>query len=522
MKKVLLFLILFIFAAAFAEENQGIRANVELVTGTKQSAIFLGVKQDTVLLGGNIKGQFMVVRIPKNRFKSVVDEAGNNLLNPVATIDTTATKVPDNSDSTQVVVQDTLQDSTATQEIVESKEPTYLDSVAGKHIFVAMERRSIDSALSEQMTPLLVRLLQESGIPVSIARRTNFGYCRENSCIRDSLAKYGAASAYLGSIAAGSSNDSLSILMTHVSFVDSASHMATMSLSVFKALSDGLSNNKLSNFLKLLQGEEIPVAKKGTSYVKMESDPEGATISIPGRNEVCKTPCSFALQDTGKQVLYAYWNVNNQLWGAKETIRPIPGDTLKISSRLKKVKPELRIYTVPEGAAIYAGSSPIAPNTAPIGKTPNKFDIYEPGPSFVQIRKEGYKDTLVSFFASPTEITDLNITLQPINNFFEAQQQKEWSKAQKRDFIGKVLMGSSIAPIVAGALLAYLGSQDYNDAERIKNDLNKPATLNGANYQAKVNENHDLVHKGDRKMIIGGSLAGAGILMFGVGFLLTF
>ena len=42
---------------------------VELVTGTKQAAQFLGIQNDTVSLGGTIQGKFTVIRIDR---KSVV------------------------------------------------------------------------------------------------------------------------------------------------------------------------------------------------------------------------------------------------------------------------------------------------------------------------------------------------------------------------------------------------------------------------------------------------------------------
>lgn len=537
MKKLLLTFIILCVAVLHAADK-GIRAKVELVSGAVQYAQFLGMQQDTVSLGGNIQGQFTVVKITRDRFKSIVDEHGNDLLNPAT---------PPAVDSAKVAVQDSSQaDPSADSAVAATQEvstPTFLDSVEGKHIFVTLERRTIDSVLEAQITPLLARLLQESGTPVTIAPRTSFGYCRESSCTRDSLAKYGAASVFQGSISASASQDSLILQMTHTELVCDTTNpeepknvsdkivSARISLSVFNSFSDALAENKLSNLAKQLQGDSIqpPTAtpkadpiKDGPSYVKMETDPDGATITLPGKDDICKTPCTFAIDDTSKVDVYAYWNVGSQLWGVKKTFKPIPHDTTKISARLKKVKPEFRIFTIPEGAYIYAGSAPLSPSTEPIGKSPSKYDIYEPGTSFIQIRKEGFRDTLVSFYASPTEVTDVSVTLHPITNPAELVQQDEWVKARKKDFIGKVLMGSSIAPIIAGAIVTFLATRDYDDAKTIKDQLEKPAASGGAHYQAKVQENHDLVEKGDRKMIVGGSLLGAGALMLGVGFLLTF
>ena len=82
-------------------------------------------------------------------------------------------------------------------------------------------------------------------------------------------------------------------------------------------------------------------------------------------------------------------------------------------------------------------------------------------------------------------------------------------------------MGTSIAPILLGALFTYLAYTDYDDADNIKQELDRPAA-GGENFKAKAKENKDLVESGDRKMIIGGSLLGGGILLLGIGFVLTF
>ena len=84
------------------------------------------------------------------------------------------------------------------------------------------------------------------------------------------------------------------------------------------------------------------------------------------------------------------------------------------------------------------------------------------------------------------------------------------------------MMGVSIAPIIVGALFTYLGQLDYDDAEDIKDDLNASATSGGDFYQKKVQENRDLVHDGDQKTVIGLTLIGAGILVLGVVFFISF
>lgn len=533
MKSFIISLLLLLAIVLQAQETQGKRVHVELVTGAKQTAQFLGMDQDSVNLGGNIKGNFTVIRIAKNRFKSIVDESGKDLLTDTTKVDTLQTAVADSTVRNSSVKDSSLNDSSVTavdtaiadSPVVEFYQPTFLDSVEGRHVFVALERRSIDSALAVQLEGFLIRLLKESGHPVVFAPRTNFGYCRESACIRDSLAKYNAASAYIGRITSARAQDSLTIQAFWFNFGDSTkkeTHSATMNLSALSTYTDIFSENKLQNFAKQLRGEKSQVNLKKKTYIKVETNPEGATISTAEKGEICKSPCTFITKDSGKVTVYAHWNVDKQLWGGKSVLNPVPHDTTKISLKLKKVHPELRIVTTPGEAEIYAGSAPLSIHSAPIGTSPDKYPIYEPGASTVQIRKAGYRDTTVTLFVPPTELTDLEINLSPITDPTEQKAQEEWYNARWKSKFGKVLMGSSVGPILAGALFTYLANVDYDDAKHIKKELDRPIIAQGANYQAKVEENHDLVDKGDRKMILGGTLVGTGILMLGVGFFLAF
>jgi len=540
MKKFLLTLIL-LALAAHAQDSKGVRANVELVSGAKQVAQFLGVNQDTVSLGGTIQGKFTVIKIAKNRFKSIVDEQGNDLLNAAQSAATADSVVASSAAAAAVAATDSAAVSTAVSTAANDSaaisadsatataEPlpynAFLNSVDSKHIFVALERRAIDSDLAEQLNSLMMRMLKESGVPTVFAKRTDFGYCREAACIKDSLQHYGAASVYIGSIIAAKAADSVTVQMVHHDLQDTSKkegNNVSMNLSTMTAISDAMSGDKLKNFALRLQGAEPPQPKEKRSYIHVETNPEGATLATETQGEICRTPCTFATQDTNKVVLYAYWNVDKQLWGARSAIVPIPFDTTKISLKLKPARPELRITTVPSNAEIFAGSDPVTIKSKPIGHTPDKFPIFEPGMSTVQLRKQGFRDTTITTFIPPTDLTDLNVELQPITDIEEMHAQEAWVKQRKIRKIGVALMGSSIAPILIGGLFTYLASQNYDEADKIKQELEKPVSSGGEHYQAKVKENHDLVNKGKRENIIGGTLIGVGVAMLGVGFVLSF
>ena len=519
MKKILLTFVLFWICAIWAEE--GIPSHVELVTGAKQDAQFLGIQNDTVSLGGTIQGKFTVIRIPKNRFKSIVDENGNDLLN------TASQAVAQDSVTQDSIAQDSAaQDTNQSEAVASNYDTSFLNPVAGKHIFVSFERRNSESAIAEQLEILIIRLLKESGTPVAFINRQDLEFCADATCIKDSLKAHGAASAYIGRITSARTPDSIAVQMSHYILDDSSKtepFTAQANLSAIKTLSDALSKDKLHRFVLQLQGEKVPVEQvvSGKSYLRIETNPEGANIVTKGNDDICRSPCTFAINDSNKTEVYAYWNVDRQMWGAKATVKPIPGDTAKISLKLKRVKPELLIHSNPEGAFIFGGSLPVTKKSKPIGTTPSKYPIYDPGLSTIQIRKAGFRDTMLTVFTSPTEITDVNIDLTPISNAQEQIAQQEWLQQRKKNFIGHTLMGSSIAPILLGTLFIYLANIDYDDADKIKQELDRPAA-GGENFQAKAAENKDLVDKGDRKMVVGGSLLGAGVILLGVGFVLTF
>ena len=81
--------------------------------------------------------------------------------------------------------------------------------------------------------------------------------------------------------------------MTHYLLDDSTNaiaHTAQINLSAIKALSDALSKDKLHRFVLLLQGEQVPVeTRSDISYVRIETNPEGANIATKESEDICKS-----------------------------------------------------------------------------------------------------------------------------------------------------------------------------------------------------------------------------------------
>ena len=566
MKKIFL-LIAIALTAAFANP-EGIFVDVELLSGTKQRAKLMGIENDTVSLGGYIQNKFTIVKIAKKQFKRIVDEKGNDLLSETPQTKTTAEKTEpssssiavssaavssaQSSSSAAISSSSTAISSSAKQPLVSSsstkshvssssakissssssseKAPVASSSSISsssekpapkpiKTVLIAYTGEGVNQSIADQFTGLTARLLMEAGENPQLIRKSDIKNCDDNICIQNELSSYGYKSIYFGEIVPNIKTDSLTLNLTHAFYEDSLPmlHRASVNISRQAVFSDAITNNKLRNQLLDAQGKETIKTKKNRAYIHIETDPDGATISRSEKDAICKSPCTFVVTDTTKFPLYAYWDVDRHLWGASTNIVPLPGDTVHVSLKLKRVAPEIRILTFPEGASVYKANAPITKRSKAIAKTPEKIPVYNMGTDSLIIRKAGYRDTLVNFFVAPVSQIDLSIDLEKLTNFDEIEKQNKWLHEKKMQTLGEAFIGGAAGTALIGGLLMYFAHLDYNDADDIKKDLKIPGATKGTNYQNKVKENKKLVNQGDNKAIAGGILLGTAASLLGVG-----
>lgn len=524
MKKIVSLIALCLSAHVFAADPQGIFAQVELVSGTKQKAQFLGIANDTVSLGGYIKNQFTIVRFPKAQFKSIVDEQGNDLLNPVKAASDSATV----ADSAVAKSDSSLANDSTTQDTVASSEQTNSNSSISAQsnpakVFINFEPSSIDAATQELLGNITFGLLHEQDTAFQMHRWDEIPACNDRACIQEHWKQAGAKEIYFGKIAQAKHPDSVQIQLTRVLYEEDLPTITRAQIGVPRdsILQNALSKNALTNLVKKANGKEVST-KTERSYIHVETDPEAATISRPEKDAICRSPCTFVVTDTGKIEVNAFWNVDKHLWGAQTFVRPLPGDTAKVSLKLKRINPEIKIVSNPVGAEIFPGQDEITHDSQSIGNTPKKVTLTTPGMTYLRLRKAGYRDTLVSFYVAPVSEISLDVSMEHLTDFDEIKMQEEWYHKRKVSFIGKVLMGSSVTPILLGTMFFYLASQNYDEAKDIKNELNMPSAAKGDNFNEKIKRNRDLVDSGDRYSIIGGSMIGAGVVLLGLGIFLSF
>ncbi len=393
--------VLFLFICGFAF-SQGIPVNVELHSGVKQRAEFLGISGDTVRLGGTIQGKFTEVQLLLSAFKEIRDEQGNLLS---------------------------------------------LDSLAN----AGNENQTANTAAREN--PEQETVPENTGLEIAATQDTVPRPPQENC-----------------------------------------------------------------------PPPEIPVKEKATpvkSYFFIDSDPDGAIIAKRGDDPICKTPCAFTSFDTNRVTFDVYWRVGNHLWAAHANLLPIPGDTAKATLKLKRVEPAVEFLTLPAGAEIFPPEA-ITKKSKPLGKTPFLYRTLDVGFSEFRLWMPGYRDTLVQLYVTPSEKNVFETELTALTNPEEIEAQNALIKTRKRHSLGLTLMGSSLAPAVAGGILAIVAYQKYGKAETIKKNLERPASVQGKNYQAKVRENKKRADEGDRYLYSGIACFGIAALLLGFGVSFTF
>lgn len=519
MKKIFL-LLAFALTAAFADP-EGIFVDVELLSGTRQRARLMGIDNDTVSLGGYIQNKFTIVKIAKKQFKRIVDEKGIDLLASSSSAKLAPiSSVAVSSSSAKVAhISSSSIANSATSSSLVAKTTEKPATKPVKTVLVAYTAEGIDQSVADQFTGLTARLLMESGENPHVIRKSDINNCNDNICMQNQLAAYGFRSIYSGEIVQDIKTDSLTLNLTHAFFEDSLPmlHRSSVNVSRTAAFSDAITNNKLKNQLLDAQGKDVIKTKKGRSYIHIETDPDGATISRTDKDAICKSPCTFVTTDTAKFTLHAYWNVDRHLWGASTSVLPLPGDTVYVSLKLKRVSPEIRILTFPEGANVYKASAPITKRSKAIAKTPEKIPVYNMGMDSLLIRRAGYRDTLINFFVAPVSQIDLSINLEKLTDFDEIEKQNKWLHDKKMQTLGEAFIGGAAGTVLIGALMMYFAHLDYSDADDIKKELKIPGAVKGENYKNKVKENKKLVDQGDNKAIAGGILLGTGAALLGVG-----
>jgi len=375
----------------------------------------------------------------------------------------------------------------------------------------------IDSNISMLWENSIKQIFKEAAFePVKI-EQNYFAQCESIECAISAARAVGAQGLFRGRLRA-EGKDSISIRFRIDWLASNSSPQSDIQGMAPLAWDEAIRSGILPKLLSRITGKsaEIENAKEEKTYVKVETNPENAVVMLNGV-AACASPCEFVTSGSIAQIA-AYWQSGDNIWAAKTNVK-LGEDTAKVFLELRRTYAYTEIRTLPENAKVYLGDF-LDINSKALGKTPYKFRSL-PGTTQIRLFREGYKDSLINVNVDAMEKQVQIVQLNPITDIRQIEEQNLFIKSQTKRKIGLGLLGGSLGPLAAGALLCILAQDDYQKARDIKAELSYPA-IGGKNFKAKVDENHKAVKAGDTKIIVGTSLIGVSLMLAGIGFSMSF
>ena len=265
--------------------------------------------------------------------------------------------------------------------------------------------------------------------------------------------------------------------------------------------------------------EEIELYPPGKANLLVVSNPEACSLFVNG------IPLHQVAPDTIKNIKPGKYNISvmkvlrDVEWWGSATVK-INADSLnKVEIAVERPSTRLTLNTNPEAVEVYIGNEPTV-NHMPDYVTDVVVGDVKPQPELqIVFRKVGYRDTSITTEVKAFMPNFINVELQSIDDIEYIQGQREFNQKRHDRRVGKVLLFSSIAPIVAGGVLWYLAERNWSDAADKKHEYSR-SVFDSEKAQRLIKDNHDLNKSGDAKgaVAIGLGVLGAGLLVAGVVF----
>jgi len=352
--------------------------------------------------------------------------------------------------------------------------------------------------------------------PVKI-EQNHFSQCENIECAISAARAAGAQGLFRGRLRA-EGKDSINVRF-HIDWLASNSNPQSNIQGIAPlAWDDAIRSGILPKLLSGITGKssDIENTKERNTYIKVETNPENAVVMLNGTS-ACSSPCELLAKGSIAQIA-AYWQSEDNIWATKANVK-LGEDTVKVFLELRRTYSYTEIRTLPENASVYLGDF-LDINSKALGKTPYRFRGL-PGTTQVRLFLQGYKDTLINVNVDAMEKQVQIVQLNPITDIHQIEEQNLFIKSQTKKKIGLGFLGGSIGPLATGVLLCVLAQDDYQKARDIKRELSYPA-IGGANFKAKVDENHQAVKEGNKKTAFGATLIGFSLILAGIGFSMSF
>ena len=265
--------------------------------------------------------------------------------------------------------------------------------------------------------------------------------------------------------------------------------------------------------------ETIELYPPGNANLFVTSNPEACSLFVNGIPLHQVAPDTIRNIKPGKYTISVMKVLRDVEWWGTATVKVKADTANSIEIPVQRPSTRLTLNTYPEAAEVYIGEEPSVSHM-PDYITDVVVDEVKPQPQLqIFFRKVGYRDTSITTEVKAFMPNFINVELQAIDDIEYIQGQREFNQKRSDRRVGRVLLFSSIAPIVAGGVLWYLAERNWGDAADKKHEYER-SVFDSEKAQRLIKDNHDLNKQGDVKggVAIGLGALGLGLLVAGVVF----
>ena len=281
----------------------------------------------------------------------------------------------------------------------------------------------------------------------------------------------------------------------------------------------------LSNYVVPVIKEEVEkdLYPPGNANLLVVSQPEACSLFVNGIPLKIVAPDTIKNIAPGKYTISVMKILKDTEWWGSAVVR-IDADSLnKVTIPVLRPTTRLTLNTNPEATEVYFGREPSV-NRMPDYMTDVVVDNVKPQVgATVYFRKVGYRDTSVTMEIKPYMPNLVYVDMTPVLDDLDfIDEQKAFDKERSQRRIGRGLLWSSIAPIIAGGVLWYLAERDWSDAADKKHAYERLSAFDSDDTRKMVKDNHKLNDRGDTKCGIAAGLGALGLGLLTAGIILAF
>lgn len=282
----------------------------------------------------------------------------------------------------------------------------------------------------------------------------------------------------------------------------------------------------LSNYVvpEIEEEEEdaIELYPAGNANLVVYSSPMACSLFVNGIPINQIAPDTIRNIRPGKYTISVMQVLKGVEWWGTQVVRIDADSVNKVSIAVQRPTTRLTLNTDPEAVEVYIDKEPDV-NHMPHYMTDVMLDNLRPQPKVsLYFRKVGYRDTTIVTEIKAFMPNLINVEMEPVLDDLDfIEEQNEFNRERSQRRIGRGLLWSSIAPIVAAGVLWYFAEQDWKSAADKKHAYGLSA-FESPDTDKMVKDNHDLNRKGDIKCGIAAGLGAIGIGLLTAGFILAF